>query len=34
MISGYTLGGGIHALLAASCILLVLGLREWWRRPA
>jgi len=34
VIWGYTLGGGIHVLLAASLVMSCFGLREWWRRPA
>jgi hypothetical protein len=32
--SGYTFGGAVYALLAGAVIMTVLGLRQWWRRPA
>ena len=32
--SGYTFGGAVHALLVGTAIMTVLGLRQWWRRPA
>lgn len=34
LLSGYTLGGTIHLLLAAAFVTSLLGLRERWRRPA
>jgi hypothetical protein len=32
--SGYTLGGAVHVLLAGAAVMMGLGLRQWWRRPA
>jgi len=32
--SGYTLGGAVHLLLAGALVMMVFGLRQWWRRPA
>ncbi|MCU0786581.1 MAG: DUF5670 family protein [Verrucomicrobia bacterium] len=32
--SGHTLGGAVHLLLLAGAVMMVLGLRQWWRRPA
>jgi hypothetical protein len=32
--SGYTLGGVVHVLLAGAVVMMMFGLRQWWRRPA
>ena len=32
--SGHTLGGAVHVLLLAGAVMMVLALRQWWRRPA
>jgi hypothetical protein len=34
LLSGYTLGGAVHILLAGALIMMFFGLRQWWRRPA
>ena len=32
--SGYTLGGAVHLLVAGAVVMMMFGLRQWWRRPA
>jgi hypothetical protein len=34
MLYGYRLGGAIHLLLAGATVMMLFGLRQWWRRPA
>jgi hypothetical protein len=34
MVCSYRMGGAIHILLAAAIVMIVLGLRQWWRQPA
>lgn len=34
LISGYTLGGAVHLLLAGAVVMMFYGLRAWWRKPA
>ena len=34
MLYGYRLGGAIHLLLAGAMVMMLFGLRRWWRRPA
>jgi hypothetical protein len=34
MLSGYRLSGAVHLLLAGAIVMVVFGLRQWWRRPA
>jgi len=32
--SGYTLGGAVHLLFVGAIVMMLFGLRQWWRRPA
>ena len=32
--SGYTLGGAVYLLLVGAVVMMLFGLRQWWRRPA
>ena len=34
LMSGYTLAGAVHILLVGAVVTMVIGLRQWWRRPA
>jgi hypothetical protein len=34
MMYGFRLGGAIYILLAGAVVMVVLGFRKWWRRPA
>ena len=33
LISGYTLGGAVHLLLVGAIVMMLYGLRVWWRKP-
>ena len=34
LLSGYTLGGAVHLLIAGAVVMMLFGVRQWWRRPA
>jgi hypothetical protein len=34
LLTGYTLGGAVHLLLAGTVVMMLFGLRQWWRKPA
>jgi hypothetical protein len=34
LLSGYTLGGAVHVLLAGAIVMMLFGFRQRWRKPA
>ena len=34
LLSGYTLAGAVHILFVGAVVMMIIGLRQWWRRPA
>jgi hypothetical protein len=34
LVTGYTLGGAVHLLLAGVVVMVLYGIYQGWRRPA
>ena len=34
MLYGYRMGGAIYIVLASAIVMVLFGLRQWWRQPA